>query len=156
MYAARKLRKSGVEVVLLNRDIRPGGLAEYGIFHDKYKMKAGLRKQFAKILDTDGIHYRGNVTIGRDEVLTIEDLDDLGFDAVLVAVGAQGIKWLKIEGSEANHIYDAKQVVYHVNGLPSFSETPIYTGQHLVIIGAGNVAIDVTHWAVQQQVPEIT
>ena len=102
IYAARKLRRSGFEVVILNRDIRPGGLAEYGIFHDKYKMKAGLRKQFAKILDTEGIHYRGNITIGTQGVLRIEDLDELGFDAVVVAVGAQGIKWLKIEGSESN------------------------------------------------------
>jgi ferredoxin--NADP+ reductase len=156
MYAARKLQKSGCEVVILNRDIRPGGLAEYGIFHNKYKMKAGLRNQFAKILNLEGIHYRGNVSLGPSGSLTIEDMESLGFDAVILAVGAQGIKWLQIDGSEATHIYDAKQVVYHFNGLPDFAQQPVHLGEHLVIIGAGNVAVDITHWAVQQNVPRIT
>jgi ferredoxin--NADP+ reductase len=156
IYAARKLQRSGCEVVILNRDVRPGGLAEYGIFHDKYKMKAGLRKQFTKILDTEGIHYRGNIVLGQDGNLSVDELDDLGFDAVLLAVGAQGIKWLQIEGSEAGHIYDAKQVVYHYNGLPPYSQQSVHLGEHLVIIGAGNVAVDITHWAVQENVPRIT
>jgi len=46
LYAARKLIEGGSRVVLLNRDIKPGGLAEYGIYWDKYKMKQGLRNQF--------------------------------------------------------------------------------------------------------------
>ena len=156
IYAARKLNKEGHRVVILNRDIRPGGLAEYGIFHDKYKMKAGLRKQFGKILGTDGIHYRGNVSLGPSGVLSVEELENLGFDAVVLAVGAQGIKWLQVDGSDAGHVYDAKQVVYHFNGLPPYSQRPIHIGEHLVIIGAGNVAVDITHWAVQQNVPQIT
>ena len=124
IYAARKLNKEGHRVVILNRDIRPGGLAEYGIFHDKYKMKAGLRKQFGKILGTDGIHYRGNVSLGPSGVLSVEELENLGFDAVVLAVGAQGIKWLQVDGSDAGHVYDAKQVVYHFNGLPLIRSDP--------------------------------
>jgi len=46
LYASRRLAEAGHRVVLFNRDVRPGGLAEYGIYHDKYKMKRGLRAQF--------------------------------------------------------------------------------------------------------------
>ena len=38
IFAARRLAEQGVHVVLFNRDIKPGGLAEYGIFHNKYKL----------------------------------------------------------------------------------------------------------------------
>ena len=48
IFAARALAKAGVEVALLNQHIRPGGLAEYGIYHRKHRLKAGLRKQFIK------------------------------------------------------------------------------------------------------------
>ena len=64
IYAARQFSAAGAHVVLLNRDIKPGGLAEYGIYYDKHKMKEGLRKQFGQILDAPGIDYYGNVTVG--------------------------------------------------------------------------------------------
>ena len=44
LFAARALAAAGCRVLLLNRDIKPGGLAEYGIFLNKYKMKGGLRR----------------------------------------------------------------------------------------------------------------
>jgi ferredoxin--NADP+ reductase len=51
LYAAQQLSSNpDWTVVLLNRDVKPGGLAEYGIYHDKYVMKEGLRKQFRTIL----------------------------------------------------------------------------------------------------------
>ena len=50
LFAARQLALAGAHVVLLNRDIKPGGLAEYGIYPDKHKMKEGLRKQFRQLL----------------------------------------------------------------------------------------------------------
>ena len=66
LFAARQLANRGAQVVLFNRDVKPGGLAEYGIYYDKYKMKAGLRKQFQRILQEPGLHYRGNIVIGDD------------------------------------------------------------------------------------------
>ena len=55
LFASRLLAVNDVHVVLLNRDIIPGGLAEYGIYFDKYKMKEGLRRQFQQILDQPSI-----------------------------------------------------------------------------------------------------
>jgi len=65
LYAAKQLASQGVDVVLINRDIKPGGLAEYGIYHSKHKMKAGLRKQFRRILELPNIEYYGNLVVGQ-------------------------------------------------------------------------------------------
>jgi ferredoxin--NADP+ reductase len=50
LFAAQKIALAGQETVIFNRDIKPGGLAEYGIYPLKHKMKTGLRKQFDKVL----------------------------------------------------------------------------------------------------------
>ncbi len=71
LFAARALAATGARVVLLNRDIKPGGLAEYGIFLNKYKMKGGLRRQFHKILTDPLITYLGHVTISNKGDLTV-------------------------------------------------------------------------------------
>src|SRR5437016_2027357 len=63
MFAAQKIAQGGHEVIILNRDIKPGGLAEYGIYPTKDKMKIGLRKQFAKVLGLPNVHYFGHVPV---------------------------------------------------------------------------------------------
>ena len=69
IYGARKLTEAGHRVVLINRDIKPGGLAEYGIFVDKEKMKTGLRKQFKRILADPKVFYLGHVMVGQNQPL---------------------------------------------------------------------------------------
>ncbi|MGD8330412.1 MAG: FAD-dependent oxidoreductase, partial [Acidobacteriota bacterium] len=149
LYASRELVGAGCRVALFNRDVKPGGLAEYGIFHNKIKMKTGLRKQFAMILADPNVEYYGNVVVGEDGDLTLKDLEDLGFQAILVTVGAQGTKWLGLPGEELEGVYHAKDVVYHYNHLPPFSQEEMKTGDKLLIIGLGNVMCDIAHWAVR-------
>ena len=146
LYGTRKLTEAGHRVVLLNRDIKPGGLAEYGIFVDKEKMKTGLRKQFKRILADPKVFYLGHVTVGRDKAVGLEDLKNLGFSAIVVTAGAQGTKKLGIEGEDAIGVYHAKDVVYHYNFLPPFSQQTFEIGRRVAIIGMGNVMVDVANW----------
>ena len=146
IYGTRKLTEAGHRVVLLNRDIKPGGLAEYGIFVDKEKMKTGLRKQFKRILTDAKVFYLGHVTVGRDKAVTLEDLQALGFGAIVVTAGAQGTKKLGIEGEDTIGVYHAKDVVYHYNFLPPFSQHQFEIGRRVAIIGMGNVMVDVANW----------
>jgi ferredoxin/flavodoxin---NADP+ reductase len=146
IYGTRKLAEAGHRVVLLNRDIKPGGLAEYGIFVDKEKMKTGLRKQFKRILTDPKVFYFGHVTVGRDKAITLEDLKGLGFGAIVVTAGAQGTKKLGIEGEDTIGVYHAKDVVYHYNFLPPFSQQTFEIGRRVAIIGMGNVMVDVANW----------
>ena len=157
LYAAKKLATSGARVALINRDIKPGGLAEYGIYHTKYKMKAGLRKQFAKIMNTPGINYYGNVSVGSESGLSLNDLKEMGFQAIMVTVGAQGTKWLGLPGEELKGVFHAKDIVYHYNKLPPFSTQEFAVGKRVALIGVGNVMIDIAHWLIRDlHVDEVT
>ncbi|HEX5020033.1 MAG TPA: FAD-dependent oxidoreductase [Candidatus Binatia bacterium] len=146
IYGTRKLTEAGHRVVLLNRDIKPGGLAEYGIFVDKEKMKTGLRKQFKRILADPKVFYLGHVTVGNNQSVTLGELKSMGFGAIVVTAGAQGTKKLGIEGEETLGVYHAKDVVYHYNSLPPFSERTFEIGRRVAIIGMGNVMVDIANW----------
>jgi len=149
LFAARQLANQGVRVTLFNRDVKPGGLAEYGIYYDKYKMKDGLRKQFRQILEIPLIDYFGNLRVGQKGDLTLADLRAFGFQALLVTVGAQGTKWLGLPGEDLLGVYHAKDLVYHYNRLPPFSVRKFAIGERVALIGVGNVMIDVAHWLVR-------
>ena len=149
IYASKQLADAGVRVGLLKRDIKPGGLAEYGIYHDKFKMKEGLRKQFRQILASPDIHYFGNVTVGDEGTFTLQDLRGLGCQAILVTVGAQGTEWLGLPGEELQGVYHAKDIVYHYNQLPPYSQQAFSIGRRAALIGVGNVMVDVAHWLVR-------
>ena len=146
LFATRALAAAGCRVLLLNRDIKPGGLAEYGIFLDKYKMKGGLRRQFQKILSDPRVTYLGHVTVGSDGALTVADLQRLGFDALVFAHGAQGTKYLGVEGERLPGVYHAKDLVYHYNRLPPFSEREFPMGRRVAIVGVGNVMVDIANY----------
>ncbi|UCH58947.1 MAG: FAD-dependent oxidoreductase [Anaerolineales bacterium] len=158
LFAARQLATDGAQVVLLNRDIKPGGLAEYGIYPSKHKMKEGLRKQFRQILQTPQIEYFGNVTVGNNGDLTLSDLRAAGFQALLVTAGAQGTKWLGLPGEElARGVYHAKDIVYHYNKLPPYANQDFYIGRRVALIGVGNVMLDIARWLIRQlKVDQVT
>lgn len=157
LFAAQALAASGVQVALINRDIRPGGLAEYGIYFEKYAIKAALRRQFQKILNDPNITYYGNITVARNGDLSLETLRDAGFQAVIATVGAQGTKWLGLPGENLTGVYHSKDLIYYYNGLPPFSENRYVIGKRLALIGVGNVMADIAHWAVRTlKVDEVT
>lgn len=151
LYASKQLVLAGSHVVIFNRDVKPGGLAEYGIYPDKYKMKEGLRNQFRQILALPQVDYYGNVKVGQGGDLTLDDLRAFGFQAFLITVGAQGTKWLGLPGEELTGVYHAKDVVYHYNRLPPFSEKPFDIAGRVAIVGAGNVMMDIAHWLIRER-----
>jgi ferredoxin/flavodoxin---NADP+ reductase len=150
LFGARELANQGAQVVLLNRDIKPGGLAEYGIYPDKHTMKEGLRKQFRQVLENENITYYGNVKIEMKGELTLDDLRALGFQAILVTAGAQGTKWLGLPGEDLKGVYHAKTIVYYYNKLPPYSLKKFRFGKRCAIIGAGNVMVDVARFLIRK------
>ena len=149
MAVASSLAKAGHEIVILNRDIKFGGLAEYGIFPAKLKLRGGLRKQYWELLERPNVHYFGNVSIGNGKDLTVEEIRNLGASAVVFSIGAQGTKAIGVEGDSAKGVFHAKDVVYHFNRLPGFGDRPFEMGQHVAVIGAGDVMVDIAHWLVR-------
>jgi ferredoxin--NADP+ reductase len=111
-------------------------------------MKLGLRRQFHRIMEQPGIHYFGNIRVGQDGELSLETLKQMGFKGVMVTVGAQGTKWLGLPGEELNGVYHAKDLVYHYNELPPYSEQEFQIGEKVLLIGAGNVMVDIANYCV--------
>ncbi len=151
LFGARELANLGARVILFNRDLKPGGLAEYGIYPNKHTMKEGLRKQFRSVIDNPNIDYYGNVTVGAQGDLSLDGLRGLGFDAILVTAGAQGTKWLGLPGEELEGVYHAKDVVYAYNKLPPYAQKQFRFGKRCAIVGAGNVMMDIAHYLIREK-----
>ena len=157
MSVANLVSKAGHEVVILNRDIKFGGLAEYGIFPSKLKLRGGLRKTYWEILERPHVHYFGNVSVGNDKDVTVEELRRLGTSAIVFATGAQGTKTIGVEGDSSLGVYHAKDVVYHFNRLPGFGERPFEMGRRVAVIGVGDVMVDIAHWLTRyKRVEQVT
>ena len=149
LFAAQKIAQAGNTVIILNRDIKPGGLAEYGIYPVKDKMKFGLRKQFAKIFSLPNVHYFGGVQVGNEYPLKLEELRQFNPSAILFTVGAQGTKKLGLPGEGSKGVYSAKDFVYFYNQLPPFASQDFSTGKRIAIVGMGNVMVDIARWVMQ-------
>lgn len=151
LFAARFLTNNGVRVALFNRDIKPGGLAEYGIYPDKIKMKSGLRKQFSQILSSPGLEYFGNLKVSSGGSLLLSDLTEMGFQSIVIATGAQGTKWLRLPGEQLPGVYHAKDLVFKYNQLPPFSVRRYLIGPKVILVGAGNVMMDIAHFLIHEK-----
>ncbi|MEX5214416.1 MAG: FAD-dependent oxidoreductase [Nitrospiraceae bacterium] len=149
MSVANVLSKAGHEIILMNRDIKFGGLAEYGIFPSKLKLRGGLKKTYWDILERPNVHYFGNVSVGAGKDLTLEQLRSLGASAIVFSTGAQGTKTIGVEGDSAQGVFHAKDVVYHFNRLPGFGDRPFDMGKHVAVIGVGDVMVDIAHWLIR-------
>jgi ferredoxin--NADP+ reductase len=146
LYATQHLARQGVQVVLFNKDIKPGGLAEYGIFPDKTKMRRGLQQQFARILAMPQVHYLGNVAIGQNGDYRLDQLRKAGFEAFMVTTGAQQNNWLGLPGEDLEGVYQANDIVLQYNLHPDMDHWNPKIGKNVVVIGAGNVMLDIVHY----------
>lgn len=157
LAVVNNLSKAGHRVVVLNRDIKFGGLAEYGIFPNKHRLRGGLKKGYWDILNRESVDYFGNVTVGRNNDVMLSDLNGIGASALVFATGAQGTKTIGVDGDNATGVFHAKDVVYHFNLLPGFSQRPFELGQRVAIIGIGDVMVDIAHWLIRyKKVKEVT
>ncbi len=150
IFASKQLVADGHEVVLINKDIKPGGLAEYGIYPSKHKMKEGLRKQFRSILSDPKVHYLGNIEVGNVGDITFKEIHEMGFSAILVTAGAQVARHLGVPGEGLKGVYHAKDVVYHYNKLPPYGQMDFHIGKRVAVVGAGNVMLDLSHWLIDE------
>lgn len=146
LYAAQYLTRHGVQVVLFNKEIKPGGLAEYGIFPDKTKIRKGLQQQFSRILSMPGVHYVGNVSIGQNGDYRLDQLRQAGFQAFMVTTGAQQNNWLGLPGEDLNGVYQANDIVLQYNLHPDKVDWAPKFGKNVVVIGVGNVMLDIVHY----------
>lgn len=134
LSCARDLVRRGHAVTVFEAQDRPGGLNTFGIA--EYKMTPAVAlAEVADILDL-GIELRTGVVIGRDVSLDTLLAD---YDAVFVGVGLGLTKRLGIPGESLAGVVDALTFIAHLKTHP-YRETRV--GRRVVVIGAGNTAID--------------
>ena len=141
-YAAGALLASDlpVEVDLLERLPTPWGLVRLGVAPDHPKIKT-VSRAFEKIAERPGFRFLGNVEVGRD--LSHDELLSL-YHAVVYTVGAQTDRRMGIPGEDLAGSWPATAFVAWYNGHPDFQDLTFdLSGERAVVVGAGNVAVDV-------------
>src|SRR3954462_13374995 len=128
------------EVDMIERLPTPWGLVRLGVAPDHPKIKS-VSRAFEKIAAQPGFRFLGNVEVGRD----VSNADLLEhYDAIVYAVGAQTDRTLGIPGEDLPGSWPATVFVAWYNGHPDFQDLEFdLSGERAVVIGNGNVAIDV-------------
>jgi NADPH-dependent glutamate synthase beta subunit-like oxidoreductase len=137
-----------VRVDIIERLPTPFGLIRAGVAPDHQTTKK-VAKKFESTALREIIRYYGNVEIGRD--LHLNELRDM-YDAVVLAVGSPSDRPLGILGEDKQGVYGSGAFVGWYNGHPDFRDLdPDLDTRAAVIIGAGNVALDVARVLVKSE-----
>ena len=142
-YAAQHLLKADVEVEveMFDRLPAPFGLVRYGVAPDHPKIK-NVIKVYEKTASDERFSFFGNVAVTTD--ISVVELRAF-FDAVIFACGAQADRRLGIAGEDLPGSYTATEFVAWYNGHPEYQDRTFdLLGEVAVVIGQGNVAMDVS------------
>jgi formate dehydrogenase (NADP+) beta subunit len=144
LSAAHDLALMGYPVTIFEAAAVPGGMLYLGI--PEYRLPRGVvEAQVREILETGDVTLRLNQRAGKD--FSIEDLRSQGFDAVLIAVGAHRSRDLSIPGVNFDGVHKGIDFLLNVNLGYKFT-----IGKKVVVIGGGNVAMDVARSAAREVV----
>jgi NADPH-dependent glutamate synthase beta subunit-like oxidoreductase len=146
LAAAHELRLRGYDVTVLDAAAEPGGLLRYGI--PRFRLPAdALDRDVARILGL-GVRFEGGRRLGAD--MTIDELFARGFDAVYLAVGASRSLTLSLPGTGAAGAPRLDDALALLAG-----DEPL-GGEHIVVVGGGNAAVDAARTAVRRGAASVT
>jgi ferredoxin--NADP+ reductase len=142
-YTAQFLRKcwSAAEIIIFDRHDLPYGLIRYGVAPDHLGTKA-IAKQFDRLFVRDRVEFVGNTDIGTD--ITLEQLRH-DFDIVVLATGLWSdriIDGFHAKGPPPLGLYGSGYLTRLINGHPGESAAQLRIGRRTIIVGNGNVAVD--------------
>ena len=138
--AAQKQWGEEVRVDILDTLPVPYGLIRTGVAPDHQSIKAVSRRYESTSL-SENVRFIGNVMVGRD--IAVGELESL-YDAVVLATGAPNDRKAGIPGEDLGNVHGSAAFVGWYNGHPNFAALdPDLTGSTAVVIGNGNVALDV-------------
>jgi glutamate synthase (NADPH/NADH) small chain len=143
LTASGELARKGHAVTIFEALHQPGGVLTYGI--PEFRLPNRIIDAEVDRLRQMGVKIVCNVVIGR--TFTIDELlNEEGFDAVFIANGAGLPIFLGIPGENLKGVYSANEYLTRSNLMRAYEfpafDTPIVRGQHVVVVGGGNVAMD--------------
>ena len=140
LSCAYYLAADNYRVTVFDRNELPGGMLRYGI--PSFRLEKTVLDAEIDVLKELGVIFRCGVEVGRD--VTIQQLREQGYDAFYLAVGAQKSAALGIPGEELKGVWGGIDFLREVNA----GARPAI-GKKVVVIGGGNVAMDVARTAVR-------
>jgi len=146
LCAADTLARLGARVTVLDPNDEPGGMMRYGVTEFRFPQEA-LLSDVRHIL-ARGVHFRGGTRFGRDA--TFSTLEKEGFDAVLIAVGTWDAVRLPGAGGEEQGFHDA------LSFLARLRKRRSQLHGRVVVIGGGNVAVDVARACIRMGAADVT
>jgi formate dehydrogenase major subunit len=150
MSAAYYLLLSGHDVTVFERDPAPGGMLRYGIPQYRLPKVEVLEAEYESVTRLGG-EVVCNAGLGRD--FTLDDLQNRGYDAVLITIGCYDTNKLGIPGEDADGVIDGLDYLRTATlGLPY----PGHAGTRVVVIGGGFTSMDCSRTSVRQGAREVT
>lgn len=146
-FVAHALRRTWPtsSITVFDRLITPFGLVRYGISPDHQHSKA-ITRQFDRSFTRDGVEFAGNIDIGED--ITLDELR-AAFPVVVLATGLSADRTLNIPGFDLPGVHGAGKLTRMINSHPDETDRLPSLGEKVVLIGSGNVAIDIVRFLVK-------
>lgn len=156
LTVAGDLARRGYDVTVYEGESEPGGVLLYGI--PEFRLpKDVVRRTTAKIKDL-GVHFITDTMVGED--ITVEEMLRNGFDAVFIGTGTALAKSLDIPGADLNGVlqsnYLLRMVRLYQDGNVEKDDVPVREGDNVIVIGAGNVAMDACRTAIRMKAAKVT
>jgi glutamate synthase (NADPH/NADH) small chain len=151
IVVAADVRRAGHDVTVFEAFHKPGGVMIYGI--PEFRLPKAIVQEEIDVLKKMGVEIVCNFIVGRTR--TIEQLmNEDGYDAVYVGVGAGLPKFMNIEGEQLVGVYSANEYLTRANLMKAYqfgkgSDTPIALSKNVAVLGGGNVAMDAARMAVR-------
>lgn len=145
LSCAADLARAGVKVTVFEALHKAGGVLVYGI--PEFRLPKSVVKKEVDSVRALGVNIVTDVVIGK--TLFVDELLD-EYDAVFIGSGAGVPMFLHIEGENLNGVYSANEYLTRVNLMEAYKSdcvTPVHRGKNVVVVGAGNVAMDAARTA---------
>ena len=146
LTAAGDLAKMGYKVTIYEALHTPGGVLVYGI--PEFRLPKEIVRQEINGLKDLGVDVETNVVIGK--TITIDELFDMGNEAVFIGSGAGLPRFMGIPGESLKGVYSANEFLTRINLMKAYqpdSKTPIQHAKNVAVVGGGNVAMDAARCA---------
>lgn len=155
LTAAADLALLGYKVTVFEALHELGGVLRYGI--PEFRLPKAIVDAEIDYIKELGVDFHTNVIVG--VTVSLEDLKEQGYKAFFIGAGAGLPYFLDIPGENLNGVFSANEFLTRVNLMKAYKfpkvDTPVYVGQKVAVIGAGNVAMDSARTAVRLGAEEV-
>ena len=146
LTAAYFLQLMGHQTTVYEQKAQLGGMLRYGIPNYRFPRER-LKEDIDAILST-GVEVKLHATVGTKELHEIND----AYDAVFIGIGAHAEKRLELEGADSGNVISAVEMLREIGD----DRYPDFTGQRVLVIGGGNVAMDCARTAIRSNAKTVS